>query len=137
MNQPSLFDASAYGTLRPRPSQSEVKPPIVGRVPHNGTETSREAAEQLERFGAETACGRVLAAIAAAGERGLTNQEIAERLDMREGAVCGRTNQLAEARRIEIRRPKRCSVFADGSVSRHPHQVWVIKTRKGETRDGK
>ena len=60
---------------------------------HNRTATSRAAADRV-RPNAATMRAKVLTCVEAAGEPGITRQEIADELGMRLQTVCGRANEL-------------------------------------------
>ena len=85
--EPAAWTDPAEVASRPRPA------------PHNRTATSIEAAERIAPK-AGTMRARVLDYIAAAGEIGATNAEIAAGLGMKLQTVCGRVNELATAKLI-------------------------------------
>ncbi len=77
MKEPSLWEPDAP----PEPAPAPKPEPKKQTLPHNGTETSRQAAELAEP-GANTDCGRILAYLRQCGDRGATRDEIAAHLGM-------------------------------------------------------
>lgn len=67
--------------------------------PHNGTDTSREAAEAIRPVAA-TMRDRIALAVYAAGADGATDQELAERLGMDPSTVRPRRGELVAAGRL-------------------------------------
>ena len=65
-------------------------------VPHNGTETSKEAADSIKNT-VNRLCKIVLAKIQAA-PTGLTCQEVEDALQMSSGTATARINELANSR---------------------------------------
>jgi len=86
-NEPNLW------TRDPEPAPVAPPTPKLPPAPHNGTPTSRAAAEAIEPT-RQTQCGKVLAYIRAQGARGATRHEAAKALDMPLASVCGRFDDL-------------------------------------------
>jgi len=107
----------------------EPTPPLF-RVPeqgpHNHTPPSRERSV-ARRDRQARARYRLLEAIQRSGRAGATNQELADRLHMRESSVCSGTNELKRLGFIELRPEHRRSNYADGWDSDRRHQVWIVK----------
>jgi hypothetical protein len=81
----------------PKPDQFRdatkmIKP--MPLAPHNGTDTSRAAALALDPAWRATTCGKVYAAIVAAGEAAITREELTDVTGMPIQTVCGRVNDL-------------------------------------------
>lgn len=65
------------------------------RAPHNGTRTSKAAAEFVAQSGlAASQEGRIYHAVLAAGARGMIREEIHLATGISVASVCGRTNTL-------------------------------------------
>lgn len=69
--------------------------PDFGPAPHNGTETSEEAAHLIEGK-LNQQCFTVLGVVAAAGPSGVTREEVCERAGVVNQAVCARLNTLEQ-----------------------------------------
>jgi len=102
--------------------------------PDNGTAASRDGAVAAKNRRARRRW-LVLDAIKRAGWLGATNQELAERCELRESSVCSLTNELARLGLIERQRDRRFSQFADGSQSQVRHQAWQLATSHERTND--
>ena len=105
--QLSFFDAppASYAAVPVRSHVRRVKsahPAPVQRerstarhqAPHNGTTTSKQAADALTDSGIATSqYARVVACVRQSGAQGLTREEIAQQVGIRLSAVCGRVNE--------------------------------------------
>lgn len=68
--------------------------------PHNGSRTSRAAAEWVAEHGAQSMLERVYAWLDAQGLTGGTIEEISEALGLRIQTVCGRIGNLRDQCRV-------------------------------------
>jgi len=109
--------------------QHQPPPPLFEQPPtdppDNGTAASRDGAVAAKNRRARRRW-IVLDSIKRAGLLGATNQELAERCDVREASVCSLTNELAKLGLIERQRDRRFSQFSDGSTSEVRHQSWQL-----------
>lgn len=113
---PRPFDAPRFSRL------AQGDSPKANRVPFvRGSVTSELAARRLEGDPGRrvTALGRVMDAIAAAGDAGLTDEEIQRQLDM--------NPNTQRPRRIELARMGLISRTGGtrATASGHPAEVWV------------
>ena len=69
--------------------------PDFGPAPHNGTETSEEAAQLIEGK-LNQQCFTVLGVVAAAGPQGVTREEVCQRAGVVNQAACARLNTLEQ-----------------------------------------
>ena len=69
--------------------------PDFGPAPHNGTETSEEAAHLIEGK-LNQQCFTVLGVVAAAGPQGVTREEVCQRAGVVNQAACARLNTLEQ-----------------------------------------
>ena len=70
---------------------------MTATIPHNGTDTSRAAAEFI-RPHAPSLREQVFQYVASQGFNGATIEEIADALGIKQATVCGRVNELHTAR---------------------------------------
>jgi predicted Rossmann fold nucleotide-binding protein DprA/Smf involved in DNA uptake len=77
-----------------------------GSAPHNGTETSEEAAHLIEGK-LNQQCFTVLGVVAAAGPSGVTREEVCERAGVVNQAVCARLNTLEKMGLVRVGGEKR------------------------------
>lgn len=93
-------------------------PPLF--LPHNGTDTSKEAADGARKFASDQS-RRVLAYVTGKGADGATRDEISERTGIGIPAVCARVNELVAADILSatsIRRPTRSGKAAEVVVAK-------------------
>lgn len=94
-----------------------------GEPPHNGTDTSREAARRVRKTVSQKA-QTVLQAVTAAGAYGATCDEVEVAIDMSHQTASARMRELALAGLIEdtgLRRPTRTN---------SPAKVWRRKPQR-------
>ena len=80
--------------------------PDFGPAPHNGTETSEEAAHLIEGK-LNQQCFTVLGVVAAAGPQGVTREEVCQRAGVVNQAVCARLNTLEKMGLVRVGGEKR------------------------------
>lgn len=87
-------------------------------VPHNGTETSRAAAQAVTAAGTDTTQkGRILALLLASKVEGMTRAEIAKASGIRESTVCARVSQLMrDGKAVELGRTRKSEFGAEQKV---------------------
>ncbi len=73
----------------------DPRQPDFGPAPHNGTETSEEAAQLIEGK-LNQQCFTVLGVVAAAGPQGVTREEVCQRAGVVNQAACARLNTLEQ-----------------------------------------
>ena len=100
------------------PNEPPDKPPP--RIPHNGTPTSRIAAQQAKAFAASQQ-QQVFAFIEQAGEHGATDQEIETALGIAGNSVRPRRRKLVELGRVKASGDLRLT------HSNSPAVVWIVK----------
>jgi hypothetical protein len=92
--KPDHFHDATKLIEQPKPDHIvDVNKMVMPPAPHNGTATSRAAALAMDHDWRETQCGKVYAAILAAGEAGKTRQEL-EDDKMESASVTPRVNDL-------------------------------------------
>lgn len=98
--------------------------------PHNGSATSKAAAESLTAEHLQSQERRVLAALQSAGKRGLIREEIAKRTGIELTDVCRVVNGLAGATRSAQRanRPRLVDDGPDTRLSSHGRGQKVVRT---------
>lgn len=103
------------------PTDDQPDKPLPPKTPHNGTPTSRIAAQQAKTFAASQQ-EQVFAFIKQAGEHGATDQEIQDALNIGESSERPRRVRLVELGRVADSRTMRMT------RSECPAKVWVAAT---------
>jgi hypothetical protein len=119
MKEPSLWEPAQEAPPAPAP---EIKPV----TPHNGTETSREAAEMAEPR-ASSDCGRILAYLRTRPD-GATREEIAKALEMLIQTVTPRVWALLNRKGWAL--AYETGDTREGETGRKSKVVYAVKARK-------